>query len=191
MVLAAGASQRLGRPKQLVPYRGKPLLRHAVDAALAAGVGPVVVVLGAEAERIARALAGLGVGIVINREWRAGLGGSVAAGVRAAAGLEPAVAGVLLLACDQPLVTPELLRSLAAGLAAGAPVAAAGYGGTLGVPAAFERRLFPELLGLDADRGARDVIARHRDQAVSAPFPEGELDIDTAEDVLRFGDATD
>ena len=159
MVLAAGASERLGRPKQLVVYRGKPLLRHAVDAALAAGVGPVLVVLGHEAERIAPARAGLGVGIVINGEWRAGLGGSVAAGVRAAAGLEPAVAGVLLLACDQPLVTPELLRSLAAGLAAGAPVAAAGYGGSLGVPAAFERSLFPALLGLDVVRAIERAVA--------------------------------
>lgn len=190
MVLAAGASQRLGRPKQLIPYRSKPLIRHVADAALLAGVGPVLVVLGHEAERIAPVLTGLGVEIVINGAWRAGLGSSVSAGVRAAAGLEPAVAGVLLLACDQPLVTPELLRSLVAGLAAGAPVAAASYGGTLGVPAAFERRLFPELLGLDADRGARDVVAHHRDRALSVPFPGGGLDVDTEEDVLRLGDAT-
>ena len=203
MVLAAGGSSRLGSPKQLLPYRGRTLLRHAVEVALAAarppdagvrgrtGSGardPVVVVIGAEGARTRSELSGLGVLIVDNQRWREGLSTSLRAGL---AGLhstaEPDAA--LFTTCDQPRVTPEALRRLIDTYAKSrAPVVACSYGGTLGVPALFDRSLFPELRELQGDAGAKRVIEGHRAAVVPVAFPDAEVDVDTADDVRGLAD---
>ncbi|HSN92683.1 MAG TPA: nucleotidyltransferase family protein [Anaeromyxobacteraceae bacterium] len=185
-MLAAGGSSRLGRPKQLLPFEGEPLVRRAARAALEAGFAPVVVVVGGHAAEVRAALAGLPVEGVENAAWQEGMAGSVrlavarlaAAGVRAAA----------LLGCDQPhLGAAHLVRLEQARLASGAPVAASEYAGTRGVPAVFDAALFPELLALGGDRGAKSVIARDPSRVVGVPFPGGEVDVDHPEDWERLG----
>lgn len=186
VVLAAGGSSRLGTPKQLLPYRGRTLLRHAVETAVAAAVGPVVVVLGAWAKEVCAQLAGLDVGVVVNQRWAEGLSTSLQAGLDGlVAGGGPAAA--LFLTCDQPLVTPDLLRAIAAAYCASRPpLVACEYAGTAGVPALFDRSLFVSLRALTGDEGARSVIRLYRAAAVVVPFPDAALDVDTAADARRL-----
>ncbi len=159
VILAAGASRRFGSPKQLFAWHGTPLLRRAVDTALGADIGPVVVVLGAVVQPCAELLEGLPVRFTLNAAWETGIASSIRAGVEWVAREVPDADALLLMACDQPLVTAEHLRSLRAALVGGGEVAGSGYSGTVGIPAAFQRSVWPELLGLSGDAGAKAVIA--------------------------------
>lgn len=184
IILAAGASRRLGRPKQLLEVGGEPLVGRAARLALEAGCRPVIVVVGAEREAVEAAVGRQEVQTVYNPDWPSGMGSSVRAGLTA---LPADVNAALFLLTDQPHLDRGLLeRLLAAFRGSGGPLAVSDYGGTLGVPAVFSRRLFAELAQLEGDRGARRVIQRHMEQLVSVPFPEGRRDIDTEEDWEGF-----
>ncbi len=187
IVLAAGASRRLGRPKQRLPYRGRSLLRYAAEQALAAGCRPVVVVLGAHADELAPLLQGLSVILARNQSWEEGLSGSVRLGLEALERSRPPVEAALMLVSDQPLVDASALgRLLAAFQGEATPVVAAAYSGTLGVPAVFHRSLFPELRQLRGDQGAKAVILRHRAEVTAVALPEAALDVDTPADWERL-----
>src|SRR5512140_2464448 len=186
IVLAAGASTRMGRPKQLLPFKGTTLLGHAAGTALAARIGPVLVVLGDQAGVMRDALAGLEVDTVVNHEWAEGMSTSVRAGVAAAERKWPGMRALVLMTCDQPLVPPALLRELAESVITSTKrIAACAYGGSAGVPAAFQRRLFPDLLKLTGDRGARVLILTRADDVRTFPCPGADVDIDTEAEYSR------
>jgi len=196
VVLAAGGSTRLGTPKQLVTWQGRTLLRRAVEtaveAAAPAGGSRVIVVLGAEAERMRTELAGLDVRVAENPRWQEGLSTSLRAGLEAlqapSAGAAP-VDAVLFTTCDQPRITAGTLRALTAAYGVTRPaVVACAYASAVGVPALFDRALFAELLALSGDAGAKQVIARHRDRLVAVPAPDAAFDVDTALDARRLAD---
>jgi CTP:molybdopterin cytidylyltransferase MocA len=170
VVLAAGASTRLGEPKQLVVIGGETLLDRAVRAAREAGCSPVVVVLGAEAERIAERCELGDAVVVVNPEWKEGMASSIHVGVGAVGGAD----GVVLMTCDQPAVTAEHLLVLVAS----GEVTASAYAGRQGVPAYFPAAAFAELLELRGDAGARELLR----QAPTVELVGGELDVDTAAD---------
>lgn len=178
VILAAGASTRLGEPKQLVKLGGETLLERAVRVAREAGCEPVLVVLGADAERVLTGCDLRGARVVRNEQWREGMASSVRAGVAAAEGAD----GVVLMTCDQPTVTAEHLRVLTAS----GVVTASAYSGRRGVPAYFPASSFPELMCLTGGAGARALL---RD-AAAVELPDGELDVDSPEDraeaELRF-----
>ncbi len=181
VLLAAGGSRRLGHPKQLVPYRGKSLLRHSAEVVLASVCQPLVVVLGAHAPHLRSELSGLDVRMVVNKDWAQGVGSSIRKGIEALEAWE--VSGALVLVCDQPAVTAAHLDRMVETFREQQPAAvASAYGGTHGVPALFEYALFPELLALEGDRGAKAVLTRHTERVVQVPLEQGELDIDTPED---------
>lgn len=183
VVLAAGGSSRLGRPKQLLVHEGRTLVRRAAGTAVAAGCEPVVVVLGAHREAVAAELAGLPVRTVDNPEWQAGMGHSLRVGVRAL----PEVDAVLVLLCDQLRVDSTHLKALVDTFArTRSPIVASGYEGARGVPALFSRALRPELEALEADQGARKVLVREPSRVVEVPFPGGSEDVDTAADLSRL-----
>ena len=185
VVLAAGSSSRMGSPKQTLSYRGESLLRRAALAALGAGCRPVIVVTGANAELSRGELDGLDVREVLNTVWEDGMASSVRAGVEALAGAD-AGAAVLML-CDQPHVTAEVISGLvAAHRATGRSVVASTYGGGFGVPALFGRALFAELARLEGAAGAKQLIKRHASEAHFLPFPGGEVDVDTPDDFSRL-----
>ncbi len=188
VVLAAGASWRFGRPKQLLPYGGRTLLRYVVEQAVAASVGPVVVVLGAYAAQIGQGLTGARVRIVLNHRWREGMASSVRAGVRAVIRTFPQVQALMVALGDQPLLSPHLLRQVVeAHDRLGARVVACRYqDGAVGPPALFARPLWRQLLALRGDVGAKKVILAHMDEAFLLPFPEGMVDIDTEADWQAF-----
>ena len=186
IILAAGASTRLGRPKQLLPHDGQPLVSRAALAALHAGLAPVIVVLGAHAAAIRPALANLGVIVVENISWPEGLGASIRAGIGALDTHAPALAGVLLALCDQPHFTAASVERLLHAFAApGITIAATNYEKIPGVPALFSSTHFPALRKLGGAEGARPVIAAHRANTAVVDLPDLACDIDTPAD-LRF-----
>ncbi|GBD28892.1 Molybdenum cofactor cytidylyltransferase [bacterium HR31] len=178
VVLAAGASRRMGQAKLLLRWGGVSLLRRAVEA-VAAACRRVVVVVGPDPDRMRAELGGLPVQVVANPDYAEGIASSLRCGLRAVLDA-PAV---LVVLADQPAVTAEqLCRLVREYRRTGAPVVAASYAGTVGVPAVFSRQLFPELLALTGDVGARGVIDRHRDETILVPVPEAAVDVDTPED---------
>jgi molybdenum cofactor cytidylyltransferase len=184
ILLAAGGSARMGSAKQLLDFGGKPLLRHAVESALASGCDPVIVVLGANEHEIRPALAGLEVETVVNDRWAEGMGTSIQTGLLALENRD--IAGAILALSDQPFVTPDFLRGLVERHhRTGKAIVAAQYSGTAGVPVFFEREAFPLLMALKPDQGCKGVILGHAGDALLVDCPEAAMDIDTPEDYAR------
>jgi xanthine dehydrogenase accessory factor len=177
VVLAAGGSTRLGRPKQLVEVDGETLVRRSLRRALGCGCDPVGLVVGADAERIAATSLDLGVVVLRNDEWQEGIASSIRV---AAAWAESIVCdGLLLALCDQVHLTEVHLRNLLAAFAREKGCVGSAYNGTFGAPAVFARSDLHALGELKGDRGAGRLLAG----APSVEWPQGALDIDTDQDV--------
>lgn len=180
LLLAAGASTRMGRPKQLLPYHGRTLLRHAAETAVATGYLPIILVTGALHNELVNEVADLPIQAVYNFEWQTGMASSIRTGLAAVAIAQPAA--VLIMLTDQPLVTPELLKQLSTHQQhTQAPIVAAAYGDTIGVPAVFDKTMIPQLLQLQGQQGAGRLIANLGAAVGRVPFPAGLLDVDTPE----------
>lgn len=179
LVLAAGASRRLGRPKQLLLLGGETLIHRAVRLAREAGCHPVIVVEGAVP--LADALTGLDVERVPCGDWSRGPGASLKAGV---AHLHGRADVVLVLLVDQPRVDADDLRRL---ISAPGAVAAAAYGGVLGVPARFSGDALNVLEQVPDERGAGGWLNANAGRVTAVPMPNAEQDLDTPEDVAAFG----
>jgi CTP:molybdopterin cytidylyltransferase MocA len=177
VVLAAGASTRLGQPKQLVTLSGEALLDRAIRTARQAGCAPLIVVLGANQAEILAEIQLDDALPVINDRWREGIASSIRLGVRTLDLVAKDAEGVLLMTCDQPAVTARYLNLLMLRQ----EVKASRYAGRNGVPAYFPRKYFEDLVALVGDAGARTLLA----QASFEDLVHGELDIDTAEDLAR------
>ena len=188
VLLAAGASTRMGQPKQLLRYRGESLLRRAVRIAFETPFRPVAVVLGANAELMEAELEGADALIVRNSAWATGMGSSVATGLETLLHAEPGLEAACFILVDQPYLSAahllELHRRL--GLEPEKPGVASEYGPALGVPAIFRKELFPDLLRLDGQKGAQPVIKKFRAGILSVPFPRGKIDLDTPADWKEF-----
>ncbi|WP_324671303.1 nucleotidyltransferase family protein [Hymenobacter sp. GOD-10R] len=191
ILLAAGSSSRLGQPKQLLPYLGQTLLRHAAETAVAAGCHPIVVVTGALHEELAAEVASLPVEVVRNTAWATGMGSSIQIGLTFLENLGQPLQAILVTLSDQPLVTPELLTELISRYqATQAPIVATEYSGTQGVPALFSSAMFPALRELTGATGARQLIAAQGTAVEIVSFPDGAVDVDTREQyeaLLRRG----
>ena len=187
VLLAAGASRRMGRAKQLLIAPGTgglTLVAHAAAMAATAGLSPVVAVVGARAGEVAAAL-GPGVEAVLNPDWAAGPGTSVATGVRHVIDHHPEASAVLLTPIDLPRVTADDLRRLisaAAGSPAGASAAA--FDDSIGAPAVLDRRHFAALLALPPERGAGALLRAIG--ATPVDLPAAADDIDRPEDYRRL-----
>ncbi len=182
VILAAGGSSRLGSPKQLLPYAGITLVRHAADTALQTG-SQVVVVVGSEADKVRESLIGLHVRIVENPDWKEGMSSSIRVGISS---LQPDADSAVIALCDQPKIAAAHLQALASVVDQFQPIAASSYDGTLGAPCAFNRSVFPKLLALKGDSGARELIRNAETSVIAVPFEAGNLDIDTQADYDRL-----
>jgi len=192
VIIAAGSSSRLGRPKQLVLFEGEKLLERAIRVALESGAKPVLVVLGANQAEIEAADDLSGVQIVVNGNWPEGMASSIRAGVAQlqteqlqtdSSGAD----GVLLMVCDQPSVTSEHIdRMLDAFRRSATSTVASSYAGKRGIPAVFPRKAFVELLALEGDKGARGLLAEPGREVIEIPLAGGEQDIDHADDLFRI-----
>ncbi|MCX6598074.1 MAG: nucleotidyltransferase family protein [Acidobacteria bacterium] len=184
IILAAGQASRMGRPKQLLDFGGRPLVRHAAETALAAELGPVVVVTGAYQQQVEAALADLPVRIAFNPRWEEGIGTSIQAGL---AVLSEDTAGLILTLADLPLLTAGTYRRLVEIHGqSGPPIVAAAYEGTVGVPVYFARPYFAHLAALAPAAGCKGVILKHPHDAYHEPCPEAATDVDTAEDYAHL-----
>lgn len=189
--MAAGASTRLGEPKQLLRYQGKSLLRHAAQEALEAGFSPVVVVLGANAGKLIPEVAGIPVRVVQNPGWQEGMASSIRVGLGELLSMKPELADVTFMVCDQPYVDASLLKRLMQAKQAGrSGIIASAYQETIGTPVLFDKVYFPELLALKGQEGAKKILLRYAAAVTSLRFEAGAIDIDTQHDyraLLRAG----
>ncbi|MDX2071404.1 MAG: nucleotidyltransferase family protein [Haliscomenobacter sp.] len=187
IILAAGASTRMGQAKQLLRIAGESLIERAVKTALGTTFRPLVVVLGANRELIEPELLDSEALKVFNPDWPSGMGSSIATGLVFLLEQAPTIQQVLILVGDQPLLEANTLYALVELQArTQAPLVVSGYTDTLGVPALFTSTLFAELAALHGAQGAKKLIEKYRDQAVVLDFPEGALDLDTPEDWAAF-----
>jgi molybdenum cofactor cytidylyltransferase len=187
VILAAGESSRFGRPKQLVPFRGKSLVRRVVDAAKDANCSAIVVVLGSRRDQIERELKETAAIVAENEDWRRGVGSSIRVGLESAVNQAPDIEAIVLLTCDQPfLKTDTIERLIAMYEKTKKAIVASSYSETLGVPALFDRSCFQELLALDDETGAKTIILSNRDRVAELLFLEGKIDIDTVADYEKL-----
>jgi molybdenum cofactor cytidylyltransferase len=186
LLLAAGASSRMGRPKQLLPVDGQPLLRLIAERALTAPVSAVVVVLGAHVSEIAPCFAGLPVKIVVNENWAEGMGSSLRAGVEAISALTPAPQGVVIALGDQPdFSAAHVIHLIEMWRASHSSIVASEANGVLMPPALFAANHFPDLLSLRGDAGARSLFQLHTREVPFVPMAAA-CDLDTPEDYTAY-----
>lgn len=178
VVLAAGRSQRMGQNKLLLPLAGKPLLAHAVDAALGSRAAAVWVVLGRDADQVGQALGDRPVHVLYNPHWPAGQASSLQIALST---LPPQSAGALFLAGDMPHVPPEHLDRMVERFRNGPTVVWSGGHSRRSIPALFGRESWPALMALQGDVGGRALAGRF-DEATVAIAPSMLGDVDTVED---------
>ena len=186
ILLAAGASVRLGTPKQLLQIQGETLLWRTAKYALAVS-NRVVVTLGANVEPLRKEIEDLPVKIVDNRNWESGMSSSIKCGLEELLTDGENLQAVIVMVCDQPFADEKLLaKIITAFQETNASIIACKYENTLGVPALFHENLFPELLALDEKSGAKHLIKKYVSQTGVVDFPEGAFDVDTPGDYEKL-----
>jgi len=187
VILAAGASTRMGTPKQLLPYQGRSFLSHVVEAAVASICRPIAVVLGAYASRLKPELSQFPVQVVENPYWTEGMSSSIRAGIKAISTTPKKMDAVVLVLCDQPFISSQIINQLVETYySTGKPVVASEYVGTLGVPALFNHTFFSKLTTLKGGEGAKQIMMKYLHDVFRVPFPLGAVDVDTPEDYEQF-----
>jgi molybdenum cofactor cytidylyltransferase len=187
ILLAAGSSSRLGEPKQSLAYNHTTLLEHSIRAALESVADEVIVVLGAKAETIKPDIKEEKLSVIVNELWQEGLASSIRCGLQYLINKMPAVQTALFMVCDQPYINAPLLNKLVTlQQQTGDAIVASEYADTTGIPAIFDKKLFPALLQLKGDAGAKKIIMQQQEKITTVPFPLGDIDIDTAADYNKL-----
>lgn len=182
VLLAAGMSSRLGRPKQLLAYQGDYLLSHAIKATEQVKDAVTAVIIGAEAELLLNEIKNLDVKVVLNQQFKEGMSSSIRCGVQYIQDYDRNIENIIMMVCDQPYVDgAHILKLIACHEATGAKIVASTYSDRKGVPALFNKQLFPELLRLKGDTGAKELIKKYNVETATVFLPLGEIDIDTEE----------
>ncbi len=183
VILAAGASTRMGTPKQLLPYGEHTLLSHTVEVAIASICHPIIVILGAYAEQIRPVISQYPIQILENTRWNEGMSSSIQVGIQALDKASEKPDAVVVTLCDQPFISTQLVNQLVETyFTTEKPIIASEYAGTLGVPTLFSSSFFPNLMDLKGAAGAKKIIEKYSDRVFSIPFLEGTVDIDTPEE---------
>lgn len=187
IILAAGASTRFGKPKQLLEFEKQTLLERIAENALETG-SEIIVVLGANAEKIGESVENLSVEIVVNEDWQSGMSSSLVEGLRKMIEIKNNLQAVIILLCDQPLVDENtILKLIEAQKSTNQMIVASRYAETIGVPALFRRDVFDELLNLNKEIGAKSIIEKYAETDLATiSVPEAEFDIDTEADFERL-----
>lgn len=186
IILAAGSSSRLGKPKQNLVFQGNTLLQRSIKAALAADCQHIVVVLGANAQIIEPTIKNEPVQIIHNPDWEAGMSSSISCGLAALLIPNPKLKSVILMLCDQPFADTSIINQLVQASANKKNLVASSYSGTIGVPALFDKCYFDELSALKGNEGAKKLLLKYANEVQTVPFPLGMIDIDTIGDYERL-----
>jgi molybdenum cofactor cytidylyltransferase len=185
IILAAGSSSRLGRPKQNLIYRGQTLLQRAIETAASTVCETILVVLGANAEAIIPTINNTKVNVIENPDWTGGMATSIKSGIIEIEKINPAINAVILMLCDQPFVDTHLLNMLILSQTKSG-IAACAYNSTIGPPALFNKIYFNELINLMGNEGAKNLLTKYADVLTVIPYEQGGNDIDTIEDFNRL-----
>lgn len=187
IILAGGASKRLGSPKQLLEFAGETLLEKIARTAIATKFHTVIV-LGSNANEIRRVIPKLPIEIIVNDGWQSGIASSIKAGLAKLTEIHDDLSAVILLLCDQPFITTETLVNLANAYSeSGKPIVASAYEDTIGTPALFAREMFNDLNKLKGEQGAKPLIRLHQETAVKTiAAPEAGFDVDSLKDFKRL-----
>jgi molybdenum cofactor cytidylyltransferase len=184
IVLAAGNSVRLGRPKQTLTFKNQTLLQRMVTTAAAVNCAAVVVVLGAHTQLNTSYK---NVHTVINTSWQQGMGSSVCCGLKKIMEVLPTAKAVIITVWDQPFITNSLLQEIVnRHQQTLLPIVASLYGDTVGTPVLFHYSFFSALLQLSGNKGAKEIIKKNKERTALVDFPLGLIDIDTEEDYTRL-----
>lgn len=177
----------MGTPKQLLPWEGQTLLGRTIEAALASPAWPVVVVLGAEAERIRPTLSHLPVLITENAAWAEGMAASIREGVSTLRQFSRRLDAAIIALCDQPAFSADtIVQLIAAHRTTGRSIVAARYAGRHGAPALFRREHFTTLTQLTGEAGARELLNGSGESVAAVDMPQLAVDLDTPADVAKF-----
>ena len=186
IILAAGSSSRIGSPKQLLSFNESTLLGYTIEQAKLAR-HPLLIILGAYADEIKKEIKQEDLHIIENIEWRKGMASSIRCGVNAMLSKFPPCDAVIFLTCDQPYVDTALINKLiSVHKHTRKSIVATDYGEAIGPPVLFHKKLFPELLKLEGDTGARMIVDEYKSERTTVYFPTGIVDIDTMADYEYF-----
>jgi len=181
IILAAGSSSRLGKPKQNLVYKGQTLLQRAIETARSTASETIVLILGANADVIIPTINNQDIYIIQNNSWPEGMASSIRLGVTKTQEINPDITSVILMLCDQPFIDTHILNMLMLAKTKSG-IAACGYNDTIGTPALFDKAYFNELLELKGGEGAKKLLTKYADVATIVPFEKGKIDIDTLQD---------
>jgi molybdenum cofactor cytidylyltransferase len=171
----------------LVSIKGQPLLLKSINAAIESGIKNITVVLGANEQAHREVITDAGVQVVVNTAWKKGMGNSLKVGLSYLLQQTPKAEAVITMVCDQPLInSDQLLKLVSEYESSESTIVASFYQGVAGVPVLFDRTLFPELLSMSDEAGAKKILQEHPHLVKTAPFPGGEIDIDTEDDLKSF-----
>lgn len=187
IILAAGNSSRLGRPKQLLKFKESNLLRNTISEALITTNSFVLVVTGADNLNIEKELNSSQVLLCFNEDWETGMASSIVKGLNELLKLNPDCEKCIFAVCDQPFVTSSIFENLINEYhKTKKGIIASAYSETLGTPVLFHKKYFNDLLELSGQDGAKKIIKKYLKDTVSVPFVKGDIDIDTEDDYNKL-----
>ena len=187
LILAAGKGRRMGSTKQLLPYLKHTILGNVISVANSLALGKPLVVLGYQADEIKSSLGQVEADFIINSNWKKGMGKTLATAVKKASANNGDLKAVLVLLADQPRISKEhLIRLIHSYRQKKYPIIATEYANGGGVPAIFDKSIFPDLLNLEGDQGARQIIRNHTEVGLLTSDDEEVWDIDTPDDYQRL-----
>lgn len=187
IILAAGASTRLGKPKQLLPVGSQSLLSHTVGVAIKSKADHVIVVLGDKFHELRKKIDGQSLDIAENKDWKEGMASSIRTGLSKMLESYPDIDAIIFMVCDQPFISYTIINELIeSAKKTSKKIVTCNYGENIGPPALFQKSYFSKLSGLKGDVGARKIIGQHMDDVYTIDFPLGKIDLDTLDDIDRF-----
>ncbi len=188
IILAAGASSRMGAPKQLLLVDGKTLIKRICDTAMDTPCHPIVAVLGANRNLIRKETERMPITVIDNPQWENGMSSSIKMGLAGAYMTEKAIEAAIFLTVDMPYVSVELINKMIEKAESDEKIeiVACKYDGQIGIPVLFKRSLFTNLLELTGDEGAKKVVMKNKEKTAFIDFPEGKLDLDTIDEYRNF-----
>ncbi|PWS26022.1 nucleotidyltransferase family protein [Pedobacter yonginense] len=186
IILAAGSSSRLGRPKQLLDFNGKTLLSHVIDEVQEAGIQPIIVVLGANASVFKQEIKDTKVVILENEAWKTGMASAIQVGVSEIT-KQYDVENLIIAVCDQPHISSAIFTSLINKKnSTGKGIIASTYQNIIGTPVLFDKKYFDALKALTGEEGAKKIVKHYTADVETVAFENGEIDIDTETDYLNL-----
>jgi molybdenum cofactor cytidylyltransferase len=188
VVLAAGASMRMGTPKQILPVFGIPIINYLIDEIFKTSLHPVTVVLGANKQHIVPYLKDIPINIVDNPFWNTGMGSSIRMGLVGSYLYTKGIEALIFITADMPYVNAGFLLNML-NMAAENPdktIIGSKYEDTLGIPVLFKKEHFEEILDLKPDEGAKSLLLKHPEKTLLIDFEEGKIDLDTKQNYMEF-----